>query len=134
MKSTGTIVATETITNISRPPNLSVSAPARIRPTDPTITGTATMRATCDSLSTPRVPPSRKTGPSGLRSAHAQKLMANPMVAIASIDPGDRVAAPAGTTLSLAWLLCMRAPLTRAPGGARPQAYLTRRRSRPVRA
>ena len=40
------------------------------------------------------LPVSRKSGPSGLISAHAQKFTANPMVAIASISHGDLVAAP----------------------------------------
>ena len=85
-------MAAETSGNITRPPSLSVSAPTRIRPREPTTTGTATMSATSDSVSVPSVPSSRKSGPSGLISAHAQKLTAKPMVAIASISHGDRVA------------------------------------------
>ena len=37
--------------NITRPPNLSVSAPTMMRPRDPTMTGTATISATSDSES-----------------------------------------------------------------------------------
>ena len=39
---TGTIVARLTTGNMTRPPNLSVSAPTGIRPSEPTMTGTAT--------------------------------------------------------------------------------------------
>src|SRR3954454_2274626 len=80
MKRIGTMVAAETIGNITRPPNLSVRAPTTIRPREPTITGTATSSATSDSLSAPSVPLSRNSGPSGLISAQAQKLTANPRV------------------------------------------------------
>src|SRR5688572_9289498 len=89
MNSTGTIVASDTSGNITRPPNLSVSAPTGIRPSEPTMTGTATISATSDSLSEPSAPFSRNSGPSGLIRAHAQKLMANPMVARASMSEGD---------------------------------------------
>ena len=106
------MVATETITNISRPPNLSVSAPTRIRPTEPTITGTATISATCDSLRTPRAPLSRNTGPSGLSSAQAQKLIANPIVARASISHGVRA-------VTLRWRSDVIAVLIGATGLAR---------------
>src|SRR6478609_1603126 len=92
MKRTGRIVTPDTIGNITRPPYLSVSPPTRIRPSEPTTTGTATSRATSDSLSAPRLPVSRKSGPSGLISAHAQKFTAKPSVAIANINQGDRVA------------------------------------------
>ena len=81
----------ETIGNITRPPSLSVSAPTTIRPREPTMTGTATISATSDSLSVPSVPCSRKSGPSGLIRAQAQKFTANPIVAIASISHGERV-------------------------------------------
>ena len=57
------------------------------------MTGTATISATSDSLSVPSVPCSRNSGPSGLISAQAQKLTANPIVAIASISLGERVPA-----------------------------------------
>ena len=64
-------------------------APTMIRPSDPTITGTATRRATSDSDSVPSVPFSRNKGPRGLSSAQAQKLSAKPTVAMASIRAGD---------------------------------------------
>ena len=95
MNSTGTIVTAETRGNITRPPNLSVSAPTGIRPSEPTMTGTATSNATSDSDRSPRVPLVRNSGPSGLNRAHAQKLTANPRVAIASINPGR----PAASTV-----------------------------------
>ena len=88
MNRIGTMVAADTIGNITRPPYLSVSAPTMIRPSDPTMTGTATSSATSDSLSSPKVPCSRNSGPSGLSSAQAQKFSAKPRVAIASITPG----------------------------------------------
>ena len=94
MNRIGTIVTPETIGNITRPPYRSVSPPTMMRPSEPTTTGTATSSATSDSLSVPMLPVARKSGPSGLISAQAQKLTANPMVAIASISHGDRVAAP----------------------------------------
>ena len=62
-----------------------MSAPTGIRPSDPTITGTATSNATSDSEMSPSRPEFRYTGPSGLSSAHAQKLIANPTVATTSI-------------------------------------------------
>src|SRR6188768_2927336 len=89
MNRIGTMVTPETIGNITRPPYLSVRAPTTMRPSEPTMTGTATMSATSDSLRVPRVPLSRNSGPSGLISAQAQKLTANPNVAIASISHGD---------------------------------------------
>ena len=39
------MVASETIGNITRPPNRSVSAPTGMRPSEPTTTGTATSSA-----------------------------------------------------------------------------------------
>jgi len=39
------MVARETSGNMTRPPYRSVSAPTGIRPSDPTMTGTATTRA-----------------------------------------------------------------------------------------
>src|SRR5690349_1232504 len=89
MNRMGTMVRPETIGNITRPPYRSVRAPTTIRPSEPTMTGTATMSATSDSLSVPRVPFSRNKGPSGLISAQAQKLTANPRVAMASISHGE---------------------------------------------
>ena len=74
-KSTGTIVAAETSGNITRPPNRSVSAPTGMRPSEPTITGTATSRACWDGDSARR---SLKRGPSGLSSAQAQKFTREP--------------------------------------------------------
>ena len=69
-----------------------------MRPSEPTITGTATSSATSDSVRSPSVPLSRNSGPSGLISAQAQKFTANPIVAIASISPGDLVS-PLGPEL-----------------------------------
>ena len=60
-----------------------------IRPRDPTMTGTATSRATSDSLSSPSCPVLRNIGPSGLIRAHAQKFTAKPTVARASISHGE---------------------------------------------
>ena len=94
MNRMGTMVTAETIGNIARPPNLSVSAPTTMRPNEPTITGTATSSATSDSVRGPNEPLSRNSGPSGLISAHAQKLTANPMVARANIRPGERPTSP----------------------------------------
>src|SRR5690349_16003392 len=90
MKTTGTMVARLTSGNINRPPYLSVSAPTGIRPRAPTMTGTATSRATSDSEIDPRRPDARYTGPRGLSSAHAQKLIAKPTVATTNIRYGDR--------------------------------------------
>ena len=92
MNRIGRIVTPVTSGNITRPPYASVRPPTRMRPSEPTTTGTATSRATSDSVSVPSAPVSRKSGPSGLISAHAQKLTAKPMVAIASISHGERVA------------------------------------------
>ena len=86
------MVTSETIGNMTRPPYRSVRAPTGMRPSEPTMTGTATSRATSDSLRAPSVPVSRNSGPSGLSSAHAQKLTAKPRVASASISHGDRTA------------------------------------------
>ena len=82
-KSTGTMVTADTIGNMTRPPNLSVSAPTGIRPRDPTTTGTAT---SSDCWNDVRWRVSLNRGPSGLSSAHAQKFSAKPSVAIASIS------------------------------------------------
>src|SRR5680860_551527 len=88
MNRIGTMVATETRGNITRPPNLSVSAPTGTRPSDPTITGTATTMACWE----PERPSSSlKRGPSGLSSAQAQKFIAKPSVARASITIGCRL-------------------------------------------
>src|SRR6478735_5441424 len=89
----GRIVTPDTIGNITRPPYRSVNPPTMMRPSEPTTTGTATSKATSDSLSVPMLRLSRNSGPSGLIRAQAQKLTANPSVAIASISHGDRVAA-----------------------------------------
>ncbi len=51
---------------------------------------------------TPSVPLSRNTGPSGLSSAHAQKLIANPMVARPSISHGRRGSRSGGATFARA--------------------------------
>ena len=87
------MVTPETIGNMTRPPYRSVSPPTMMRPREPTTTGTATRRATSDSVRVPRDPVVRKSGPSGLISAQAQKFTAKPRVAIASISQGDLVAA-----------------------------------------
>src|SRR5215469_4043750 len=79
------MVATETSGNITRPPNRSVSAPTGIRPSDPTMTGTATTRAWANG---DRCDMSLNFGPSGDSSAHAQKFTAKPIVATASITQG----------------------------------------------
>src|SRR5262245_33607610 len=89
---TGTIVASETSGNISRPPYRSVSAPTGIRPSDPTTTGTATTSACWKGV---RCRTSLNFGPSGLSNAQAQKFTANPAVARPSIRPGR--AAPGRT-------------------------------------
>ena len=85
----GRIVTAEITGNITRPPYRSVSPPTTMRPREPTTTGTATSRATSDSLSVPMLPVARNSGPRGLIRAHAQKLTANPVVAMASISHGD---------------------------------------------
>src|SRR5688572_24612516 len=94
MNRIGMIVTPETIGNMTRPPYRSVSAPTTMRPREPTTTGTATSRATSDSLSVPMLPLSRNIGPSGLIRAQAQKFTAKPIVAMASISHGDLVAVP----------------------------------------
>ena len=58
---------------------------------------------------------SRKTGPSGLSSAQAQKLTANPMVAMASISHGDRVAARVGTVVSIDVVMFVTSALLMGP-------------------
>lgn len=52
--STGTMVSAETSGNMSRAPYLSVSAPAAIRPSEPTSTGTATSSDCSNELSPSR--------------------------------------------------------------------------------
>ena len=59
MNRTGTMVAAETSGNMIRPPYRSVSAPTGIRPRAPTMTGTATSRATSDSVRFPSRPVAR---------------------------------------------------------------------------
>src|SRR5262245_30028604 len=75
---TGTIVARLTSGNISRAPNLSVSAPTGMRPSEPTTTGTATSRDWAAKLRPRR---SLMPGPSGPSRAQAQKLTRKPIVA-----------------------------------------------------
>src|SRR6516165_1335 len=87
---TGTIVANEMTGNISRPPYRSVRAPTGIRPSAPTITGTATIRA-CWKLVSPSA--SLTCAPSGDSSAQAQNVSANPTVAMPSMTYGRRPAA-----------------------------------------
>jgi len=79
------MVANETTGNISRPPYRSVSAPTGIRPSAPTITGTATTRA-CSKLLSPST--CLKWAPSGDSRAQAQKVRANPTVAMISMTYG----------------------------------------------
>ena len=79
---------------MTRPPNRSVSAPTGMRPSEPTMTGTATSSACCEPL---RRRASLNRGPSGLSSAHAQKFTAKPTVASASI----RTAPPGAGALSV---------------------------------
>ncbi len=76
------MVSALTIGNMRRAPNRSVRAPTGILPIDPTSTGTATRNACWNAL---RSSSSRYAVPSGLISAHAQKLTRNPVVARASI-------------------------------------------------
>ncbi len=83
MNRTGTMVTADTSGNITRPPYRSVSAPTGIRPSEPTITGTATSSACCGA---DRPSSSLKRGPRGLSSAQAQKFTAKPTVARASIS------------------------------------------------
>ena len=84
------MVANETTGNMTRPPYRSVSAPTGMRPSAPTITGTATSRA-CWKLVSPSA--CLKCAPSGDSRAHAQKLSANPAVAMPSMTYGWRPAA-----------------------------------------
>src|SRR4051794_9759444 len=95
------IVAKEMIGNITRPPNRSVRAPTGMRPSEPTTTGTAT---SSDCSNADRFRDSLSFGPSGDNSAQAQKLMANPAVAIASINSGrgERVAPDVAMSDSIA--------------------------------
>src|SRR5690606_19178992 len=71
--------------NMTRPPYLSVSAPTGIRPSDPTITGTAT---NADTGNAERLRFSANWEPRGLKSAQAQKLTAKPIVASVNIRAG----------------------------------------------
>src|SRR5215469_2688015 len=103
------MVARDTSGNMIRPPYRSVSAPTGIRPTEPTITGTAT---TSDCWNGDRCSTSLNFGPSGDSSAHAQKFTAKPTVAITSIthgwvpDAGDgRRAACVTSVFVSTWLL-----------------------------
>src|SRR5215213_5991470 len=73
--------------NSLRAPYRSVSAPTGIRPSDPTMTGTATSR---DFSSELRCSSAAKNGPSGLIRAQAQKLTVNPAVATPSIPQAVR--------------------------------------------
>ena len=76
------IAANDTMGNSSRPPNLSVRAPIGMRPSAPTITGTATSSACWKLLSASTC---LKWAPSGDSSAQAQKASPNPRVAMPSI-------------------------------------------------
>lgn len=73
------IVSAETTGNISFAPYLSVRAPAGMRPTEPTRTGTATSSDCWKELSSSRSPYQLAIG--AIRS-HAQKVSVKPMVAI----------------------------------------------------
>jgi len=88
------MVANETTGNIRRPPYRSVRAPTGIRPSAPTITGTATIRA-CWKLVSPSA--CLKWAPSGDSSAQAQNVSANPAVAMPSMRYGLRLAVVART-------------------------------------
>jgi hypothetical protein len=91
---TGTTVARLTRGNMTRAPNRSVSAPTGMRPTEPTITGTATSSDWAAKLSPSR---SLMPGPSGPSSAHAQKFTMKPAVASARLVAAPVLCAPAGT-------------------------------------
>ena len=106
--STGTIVESEMSGNMIRPPNRSVNAPTGIRPSDPTMTGTATIRACWDPLRPSR---SLKRGPSGLSSAHAQKLTAKPTVASTSMRRGGRGQLDPSARASLRAAVLMSVPV-----------------------
>jgi hypothetical protein len=93
--STGSTVSRLTTGNMTRAPIRSVSAPTGMRPSDPTTTGTAT---STDCWNPVRSSWSRYAAPSGLMSAHAQKLTPNPMVASASIRPAPSPVPCAGVT------------------------------------
>src|SRR6478735_5779069 len=77
--STGTTVSAETRGNISLAPNLSVSAPAGTRPSEPTSTGTATSSDCWKELRSSR---SLKAPDSGETRFHAQKVSVKPTVAV----------------------------------------------------
>src|SRR5690606_33436094 len=91
MNRTGRTVNALIAQNITRPPNRSVSAPTGMRPSEPTITGTATTRACSNAL---RVSMSLSSGPSGDSSDHAQKFTAKPTVASASMPSRRRAPEP----------------------------------------
>src|ERR1044071_9866707 len=95
------MVARETSGNMKRPPNRTVSAPTGIRPSDPTITGTATTRAWANG---DRWSTYLNLGPWGDSSAHAQKFTAKPTVATASITQG-RAPGPSWGRLTVSMLL-----------------------------
>ena len=82
--------------NIRRAPSRSVSAPTGIRPSDPTITGTATTSACWNDVSDSS---SRIVAPSGESSAQAQKHTAKPIVARASIAAGRGPFSAAGCAI-----------------------------------
>src|SRR5204863_3664400 len=84
------MVANDTTGNMIRPPYRSVRAPTGMRPSAPTITGTATSRA-CWKLVSPS--DCLKCAPSGDSRAHAQKVSANPPAAIPSMRYGWRLEA-----------------------------------------
>lgn len=73
------MVSAETRGNISRAPYLSVSAPAGIRPSEPTSTGTATSSDCSNEVSPSR---SLYSPDSGAIRFQAQKVSPKPIVAI----------------------------------------------------
>src|SRR3954453_4204598 len=80
------MVANDTAGNMTRPPSRSVRAPTGIRPSAPTITGTATTSA-CWNDESPS--DSLRPGASGDSSAQAQKFTAKPTADSASMTPGE---------------------------------------------
>ena len=89
---------------MSRPPYRSVSAPTGMRPSAPTITGTATTRA-CWKLVSPS--DCLKYAPSGDSRAHAQKVTANPTAAMPSMRYGRRPAAWPPASWRRLWVVVM---------------------------
>ena len=98
------MVANETKGNMIRPPYRSVRAPTGMRPSAPTITGTATSRA-CWKLVSPSA--SLKCAPSGDSRAQAQKVSANPAAAMPSMTYGRRPTAWSPASVRRLWVVVM---------------------------